>query len=264
MSSLGTNPPLFQTRLNALDLPALCVESQETLRRVRVFLFGVAQGGFWVKTALAGYTPQIHSSGIFLTSWLSGERAFGDWREVQALRPVREPNFPELVEKVHLFYSQWQPRLQTLIADVEDEDAQAELTTLMIDQENSYPTKTQQAKAFAQRLRALCRVPEYGVLWEKLIAWQILPELEAFESTLHDLQEAIRQAPLSEQELEDIQHFREQCAEQVQSWLDDRLEQFSEFDGSDLAILGLGQVVPPPGFDAPISMLAKIDYGPKV
>lgn len=257
-SSQGLHPP-FHRELRHLELPPLSDPSDETLRRLRVFLYGVALGGFWVKAVLAGYTPNAHLNGSYLAGWLSGERPFGEWRQWRSLRPPQDPDLPAVIAQMEAFLGRWQPRSLLAIDSIPEGDLREEVATYLGGAGREYPSVTWRAKAFACRLEGLAKVEPYRPAWLALVALGVEEELARFRVALAAAQEFILSAPLDQAELDDIQRTREEYAAHAEDWLDEQRSLLQALGVEDLTMLGLGEVVPPPGFEAPIRLLARID-----
>jgi len=242
--------------LRAPDLPELSDDAAEMLRRARVFLYGVRRPPVVTTALLAGYTEAIHRLGCYQTGVLSGERSFGEWREWRALRPPRDPDLPELVAELLAFADKWQARALAAAEGIEDEEDRAEVTSFLAGR--TYPSKTWSAKARAQCIRKLGKVPApfFRQVYNELAAQGIEDELGGFDETLSTVQDFIRQAPVDEAEIEDIRRRREDAASWLHAWLHERRDQLAAALGEvDLTVLGLGPMVPPPGFEPPINLL---------
>lgn len=254
MDELRAALPFLLDTLADVPLPPLSEEADETLRRARVFLFGVSQAGFWTRAALQGYTPQTHSIGVLHFRMLSAEYPFDQWREWRALRPMHDPDLPELVDQLAAFRDRWLPRALAAVSVLPDEGDRAEVTYL-VGEEEVRPSRTWTAKAFVQRLRGMQGVELYRPVWDALVAQGLEGELPAFDRALADVQEFIRWIPVDEVEISEIDDAREDAARTLAAWLDDRRRELAPaLDEADLRVLGLGDLVPPP-FDGPSAFL---------
>ena len=255
----------LKPRLCDLDLPELSDESEETLRRARVFLFSIKRPEWIAPAMLAGYTPEIHQDGVYRTSLLSGERPFREWREWFALRPARDPDLPELIEKLKAFGDDWQQRALSIVrARVADDDERSELLRY-IESDEPRPSRTWEAKSVIARLEYIESVPLdfYQGVWEGLCEEGFSEELSQFKSILREVQNWIRRAPLDASEMEDIQQSRERAAPLVRDWLEERRRQLAHLDVGDLTLLALGELIPPPGFEPSIDLLVGFRSGAK-
>lgn len=249
--------PSDQSLLCELGLPDLSPEATSTLRRGRVFLYGISRPEHHLAAWMAGYTQEIHQTGIFRLSIVSGERPFSEWREFQALRPPRDPDLPDMVAALDGHASRWRMRALDAAQDVPDPDDRAEMLFFLNGNED-LPSRTWRAKACIQRLESLASEgwEPSRTVWKRLCEHGIEQDLPAFHMTLGAVQEAIRQAPVDPAEIEDIQRQRERAAAQMRKWLEERRVQLCSFSQVQLAILGLGEVEPPPGFEPPIHVIA--------
>jgi len=246
------------------DPEPLTAASEETLLRARVFLFTIKRPEWVTIAMMADYTPKIHNEGVWLTSQLSGERPMWEWREWRALRPTRDPDLPDLVAKLDAFAARWSERLKAASAAIEDPEDRREMLSYA-EGTREYPSKTWGAKAKVQCIKAISEVPMefYQVMARHLRAEGFDEELPAFEQTLKDVQHYIRTLPIDDEERRDIHRAREDAAHHVRRWLDDRRKQLASWDVSDRTVLALQDLVPPPGFETPIGLLAGFSAGAK-
>ena len=251
---------LARKRLCDLDLPPLSQSADETLRRVRVFLFSAQLPAWQTLLLLAGYSPKEHEHGVFLTSLLSGERSFEEWRQWRSLRPPTDPDLPELVAHLSAFASLWLPRAQAATREVIEEIGDRD-EILHYLEDTSGRSETWRAKGIAARLRHMQKIDFYAPVWRALVDQGIEEDLKAFDLVLEAVQAYIRDAELDQVELDEIGRSREDAAREVRKWLDKRCEQLAHLNEEDLAVLALGEVIPPPGFEPPIAILAMMGAG---
>jgi hypothetical protein len=94
--------------------------------------------------------------------------------------------------------------------------------------------------------------------WAALVAEGIQTELARFHEVLKTVQDFIATTPLDADELADIQAAREEGAASVNAWLTARRGQFAgHFTEETLNLLALGEAVPPPLPEVPLSLLAR-------
>ncbi len=246
MDTLRAAPPPDLEALDDLPLPPLGEAADETVRRARAFLFGVAQGGFWARAVLQGYTPNIHSTGVAHFRMVTAETSFAQWRLWRALRPTTDPDLPVLVDQLAAFRDRWLPRALEAVSALADEGDRAEVTSY-IGEDEVRPSRTWTAKAFVQRLRGMENIDFYRPVWDALVARGLLDELPAFERALADVQGFVGSAPVDEVELAEIHLAREEAARHLEAWLEERRKELAPvLDEQDLVLLGLGDLVPPP------------------
>jgi hypothetical protein len=252
-----TGRPPSNTRLRDLALPPLSDDSEAALRRARVFLYGIARPARQAQAILAGYTPDIHRDGVFKLSLLSGERSFGEWRDWRALRPPRDPDLPREIAVLAAFAEDWLARALAATSAIADEGDREEVCS-MLKMDIDRSCATAKAATIVGRLRPLPNAvwEPYGVVGRALEDAGFTAALADFDRHLRTVQDAIRQAPLDKAEIADIHASRESAARHVREWLDARRTQLASFHPDELAILGLGETVPPPGFEPPIQELA--------
>lgn len=251
--------PAPNTPLCDLELPALSVSAREQLTRVCAFLYVVRLPEIHTRALLADYTPEIHAEGVYGASVVRGERSFGEWRQWRALRPPRDPDLPELVSELDRFASRWQPRALSAAARVADADDREELEDYL-GAPIERPSRTWRAKACARCIEHLAEVPvpAYQATWAALVAEGIQTELARFREVLKTVQDFIATAPLDADEIADIQAAREESAASVAAWLTARRRQFAgHFTEETLNLLALGEPVPPPLPEVPLSLLAR-------
>jgi hypothetical protein len=122
------------------------------------------------------------------------------------------------------------------------------------------PSRTWRAKACVRCIEHLAEVPmpSYRATWAALVAEGIQAELARFREVLKTVQGFIATAPLDADELADIQAAREEGAASVNAWLTARRSQLAgHFTEETLNLLALGEPVPPPLPDVPLSLLAR-------
>ncbi|WP_437593731.1 hypothetical protein [Sorangium sp. So ce1000] len=250
--------PAPTTPLRSLDLPPLSPSAHEQLTRLCAFLYVVRLPEIQTRALLAGYTPEIHAEGVYGASLVRGERSFGEWRQWRSLRPPRDPDLPDLVAELDRFANRWQPRALSAAAEVPDADDRGELEDYL-GTSVERPSRTWRAKACIQRIEHLAKVPMpfYQATWAALVAEGIQAELARFHEVLKTVQDFIATTPLDADELADIQAAREEGAASVNAWLTTRRSQFAgHFTEETLNLLALGEPVPPPLPDVPLSLLA--------
>jgi len=242
-----------------LGLPPLSAPVDELRRRTYTCLRAIAQGGLWVKVALAGYTVKAHEDGIYIVALLGGQRTFGEWRLLRSLRPMRDPDLPRHVATLDRFFERWQP-LALGAADAVQEQAERDEVKIYVQTDPFFSTvsKTWRAKNFANRLRGLAKIPIYAAAWDSLVAAGLEDELVSFDAVLGEVQRFIREAPLEPAELDEMHHARERHGPEAQAWLDERRAQFASLSLRDRDTLALGDIAPPAGFDSPLSALSRI------
>lgn len=256
-------PPPASTNLFELPLPPLSEAADEAVRRARAFLFGVAQGGFWMRAVLHDYTESAHRIGVFLFSIATAERSFGEWREWRALRPSRDPDLPELVEKLAAFRDRWLPRALECLAALEDEGDRDECR-VYIGEDELRPSRTWTAKAFVQRIRHMERDPLFAPVWSALVARGVVEELPDFDRALGDVEAFLRAAPLTDEELADMQRGREKAASDLARWLEERERELGPaLNDAELRLLGIGDMVPPRFEGVSAFLLGKIEIAAK-
>ncbi|WP_437580942.1 hypothetical protein [Sorangium sp. So ce887] len=251
--------PAPNTLLRDLALPALSPPAHEQLRRVCAFLYVVGLPEVQTRALLAGYTPEIHAEGVYHASVVGGQRSFGEWRQWRSLRPPRDPDLPDLVADLDRFVSRWRPRALSAAAEVPDVGDRGELEDYL-GASIERPSRTWRAKACVQRIEHLAEVPvpSYQATWAALVAEGIQTELARFHEVLETVQDFIATTSLDADELADIQAAREEGAASIDAWLTARRRQFAgHFTEETLSLLALGEAVPPPLPDVPLSLLAR-------
>lgn len=241
-----------------LPLPPLSPAADEALRRARMLLYSATLPMWQTRLLLAGYGPDTHRDGALLTSLVSGERSFFEWRHTRASEPPADPDLPELVAALAAFRKRWIPLADAAARAVKsDPDELAEVLDYLDDSEVK-SSQTSQALAFVRRLRHMQNVTFYQPVWQNLVEQGIENELPAFDAALHDVQEFLRTSPVDEAELNEINASRESAAVHLSRWLDARAAELSDFSEEDLAVLALGPAVPPEGFAPPIALIARL------
>jgi hypothetical protein len=251
------HPPPQSCLVRDLDREPLSPAAAVTLSRARVFLFGIAIPARQAAALLAGYTPDTHRDGVFRTSILSGERSFGEWRQLRALRPPRDPDLPELVASLEAFAERWRALSLAAAQRVEDAEDRAEIQACL-EAGREYPSVTWRAKATVQLMRHLKKIPmaSYQVVWNELAVQGFEDEVGSFDETLKTVQDWIERAPVDKAEVADMHRAREDAAGPVRDWLAARSAELDGFDELDRTVLGLGALEPPAGFEPPIALLA--------
>jgi hypothetical protein len=238
------------------DPEPLSPEADEALRRIRVFLFAIRRPE-WVTTAmLAGYTPETHSDGVYRASQVSGERPMWEWREWRALRPQRDPDLPDQVAELESFADRWRERGLAAAAGIVDPEDRKEMLGYLRAFDD-YPSRTWRAKVTVACLKDLGNVNEefYQVVARQLQAEGFFDALPRFEEVLSSVQDYIRGLPVDDVERRDIHEAREDAADWVRKWLQERRQQLAHLDEVDRTFLGLEALVPPPGFEPPLAFL---------
>ncbi len=262
MTTPRPRPPAPECQLRELrdlGMPPLSREADETLRRLHVFLYSVAKGRFWVPAALAGYTSDQHSQGVFLARWLRGNGSFGLWRVSRARRPPHDPDLPQQVAVFARFLEKWRPLARAAIDVYADPLDREELHVMFEERpEEAGRSITWKTWSYTNLFERFDEIEFYQPLWKQLSAHGFETELTACKAVLDDVQEHLRTIPLEPGELEAIAAQLEHAAESVREWLDERRKQLASLDASDLEVLGLGETVPPPGFEPPLAVLANI------
>lgn len=238
-------PPPSTLLCDLIDRPP-SEAADEAVRRARAFLVAVSLGGFWTRAVLHGYTQSTHQTGVYLFSLATGERSFEEWRLWRSLRPGRDPDLPELVQRLADFRQRWLPRALEVVSVLADEGDRGE-AIYYIGEKEERPSRTWTAKAFVQRLRGMEKDPLFSPLWSALVARGLLEELPAFDRALADVQEHIRTIPVDDAELADMFEAREDAAEKLEKWLADRKRELaSALNEEETLVLGFGDLVPPP------------------
>jgi hypothetical protein len=211
------------TRIRDLDgLPRLGERADEVLRRARMFVFAVAQGGFWVRAAMAGYTPQAHGIGLYLVSWLGGERSFEEWRSVRASRSTKDPDLPDAVAELRAFLERWQPLARSVAEGIEDADLREEVLSELSDEGRQPRTITARAIALAELLASFAVGEAYETFWRGLVAEGIEAAAARAKIVGEEARTHVENEAFVAGELEEIQLERERIADGVQRWLDER------------------------------------------
>lgn len=250
--------PAPNTRLCDLALPPLSPRAEEQLTRICAFLYAVNRPEIQARALLSGYTPEIHAEGVYRASLVRGERSFGEWRQWRSLRPPRDPDLPELVAELDRFAELWRSRALAAAADVPAADDRDELQDFLAESAGR-PSRTWRAKTCVRCIEHLGEAPEpfYQATWAALVAQGIQAELPRFHEVLRTVQDFIITAPLDADELADIQAMREESAASISEWLTARRSQLAgHFSEETLSLLALGEPVPPPLPDVPLSAFA--------
>ncbi|MBN8615643.1 MAG: hypothetical protein J0L92_33920 [Deltaproteobacteria bacterium] len=234
-------------------------EAEETLRRLHVFLFSIAQGRFWVPVALAGYTTDEHARGVFLARGLRGDNSFGIWRVSRSRRPPRDPDLPEQVAALARFLEKWRPRVLAALDVYPDPDDREQLRTLFEERpEEATRSTTWKTWSFTNLFEYLPKGEFYQPLWQEIVRQGVEAELAECKGVLDDVHAYLRDVPLEQEELDAIAESLEGYGRSAAKWLDERRKQLAALDPSDLEVLGLGETVPPPGFEPPLVLLSHI------
>lgn len=235
------------TPICALDLPPPSERVREALSRMAVFLFGVMEPHTKVRALLAGYTPNTHGMGVYLTEHLAGERPFFEWRIHYSLKPPRDPDLPELVAELDAFRKKWLPVAMRAAANTSDRLDRLELQDLLRDPVDK-PSRVWRARAWVSITKRLKKVNVnfYQAAWAELVRAGFEDELPRFEEAMKTVEAYIRDAPLEDLERKDIASAREATARNALSWLDERRTQLEKhLDEETRTVLGLGELVPP-------------------
>ncbi|MBN8613468.1 MAG: hypothetical protein J0L92_22935 [Deltaproteobacteria bacterium] len=226
---------------------------------MHVFLFSIAQGRFWVPVALAGDTSDEHARGVFLARGLRGDDSFGLWRVSRARRAPRDPDLPEQVAALERFFRKWRPLILEAI-DVYPDPADRHELHLFLDErpEETERGITWNTWSFTNCFEYLAKGELYGPLWKRLVEQGVEAELAECKAVLEDVHAYLREVPLEQEELDAIAQSLEGYGESVRKWLDERRRQLASLDPSDIEVLGLGETVPPPGFEPPLVLLSHI------
>lgn len=237
----GPNTPLCE-----LDRTPLSPHGEETLLRLSGFLCKVGLPVLKVAALLCDYSKDVHQTGVYYATHLAGRRPFWEWREWRSLRPPVDPDVPEQVARLDSYCKKWEPLVHDavmVLADAEDRD---ELLSYL---ERDRPSVTWRSRSWMRAVSNLKKVPvpSYQATWEHVRKLGFDVDYARFQRLAESVQDAIRQAPLHECELEEIHEHREEFARRSRDWLDQRRQSFqSTFDKEQLSLLALGEPVPQP------------------
>ena len=222
----GPDVPL--RALREIGMPPLSREADETLRRLHVFLFSIAQGRFWVPAALAGYTTDEHARGVFLARGLRGDNSFGIWRVSRARRPPHDPDLPEQVAVLERFFRKWRPLVLAAIDVYPDPRDREELHALFGERpEEAARSITWKTWSFTNLFEYLPKGEFYQPLWDELVKHGVEAELAECKAVLEEVHAYLREIPLEPGELEAIAKSLEGYGESAGKWLEERRTQLA-------------------------------------
>jgi hypothetical protein len=214
----------------------------QTVSRARRFFHYVRHPLHQARAMLLGYTAELHAEGVTYASWASGERPFREWREMRVRQPTRDPDVPEQVAILTAFALKWTSRAIHVALAMGDAPARGVAIRALASR--SRPSSTWMAITQVQTLVALkfdARTPCQSV-WSTLEADGFLLDLVRFTVSLRAVQDALRSAPLDDEEIREIVLVRENAAKELARWLDARRDQFAGLHERARAELGLAEL----------------------
>ena len=221
---------------------------EEVLRRAARLLYAVGQPRFRGLAIGAGYQRDHHRHGLYLYSFASRQRTYGDWLVYEELKPHRDPDEPELLGDLEEIVDDLSRKAAVAVASCTSGDDRDEIMGAVFDESPFTPrTRFGKAKVRIALIRAIGTwgVPGAEAAGQRLADRDTAIQLISCDGLLGLLRLSTRNAPLDPERrayiLTDVMY----CENQLKSWLSEQKQKLQGCASEgELDQLGLGPVAP--------------------
>lgn len=223
---------------------------EEALRRAARFLHAVGQPRLRELAVGAGYGRDHHRHGLYLYSFASRERTYGEWLAFEELKPHRDPDEPELLRDLEEIVDDLNRKAAVAVASCTTGEDRDEILGALFDESPlTARTRFGRAKTRIALIRAVASwgVPGAEAAWQRLEREGATMQLVACDGLLGMLRLSTQAAPLDPERRADILADVMACENHLVRWLAEQKEKLQKCATVDeLDQLGLGPVAPEP------------------
>jgi hypothetical protein len=231
---------------------------EEVLRRAARLLYAVGQPRLREIAIGAGYQRDHHRYGLYLYSFASRQRTYGEWLLSEELKPHRDPDEPELLGELEEIVDDLSRKAAVAVASCTSGDDRDEIMGAIFDENQLTPrTRFGKAKVRIALIRAIATwgVPGAAAAGQRLADEPTAMQLISCDGLLGLLRLSTREAPLDPERRADILTDVMRCENHLMTWLAEQKEKLqAHASEGELDQLGLGPLVP----DMPLQTLRQM------